>query len=181
MIVAKKGIISNENDGKVLTIRVDGIANPIIIARADLTDDINENVYWHGLVQKISDAAAIPKTEMTGNPIVDNQTKYDAMMAVANRLLSGDWTKNKGDGSGPVSGIIFLAYAEFITNGFIAAGKPAPTMDQIRVEYDKKDHKTKIGLKSRPDLAPIIERIKSERTPAANIAETVDLLADFGI
>jgi hypothetical protein len=55
----------------------------------ELSSDITEKVVTHGLIAKISDAAA----GKAGQDILD------AMQAVVDKLLAGQWTSNRGNGS----------------------------------------------------------------------------------
>jgi hypothetical protein len=138
----------------------------------------------HGLVQKISDAAAMPKSELTGNAKKDAAAKLAAMKAVVARISGpdGTWSARSGDGSSPVQGLIFRAYEEYVTARFEAAKKPVPSDETIRAQYEKMERKEKLALRNVPEIAAIIERIKSER-PARDVAavDTDALLGDLGL
>lgn len=180
----KNSIIRPSFENGVLTINVGnddtGPIGSIVLTLAELSADITETGLVHGLVQKISDAAALPKDELTGNAKTDALTKYNAMLSVANRLLEGEWSARKGDGSGPVAGIIFRAFAEYVATMAASRKKPVPSDDAIRANYDAKSRAEQLALRSVPEIATIIERIKSERG-TTTVVDADALLADLGL
>ena len=72
------------------------------MSKADLTEELYHRAALHGLEQKLRDAAALPK----GTPDVE---KWAEVVAVRDRLLSGDWNATKGGGGGFVGGVLFNA------------------------------------------------------------------------
>jgi hypothetical protein len=181
--MAKKSIISASYENGTLSFVV-GEAGTLNIEVANLAPAIAEKALLHGLVQKVSDAAAMPKDELTGNPKKDAALKFEAMAAVVERLTgdSPDWNKRSGDGSSPVQGLIFRAFAEWVANSATAKKVAVPSEEAIRAKYDAMDRKGKLALRSIPEVAVIIERMKSERP--AKASETVDtsaLLSELGV
>lgn len=181
--MSKKSLInaSFENGTLVFTV---GEAGSTEIEIGNLSDDIREKAMLHGLVQKVSDAAAMPKANLTGDAKKDAATKLEAMRAVANRLTdeNPEWNKRSGDGSGPVQGLIFRAFEEWVEAMAKKAKKPAPTADAIRARYDAMDRKEQLALRNVPEIAKIIERIKSERGAAATSSvDTAGLLGELGL
>ena len=168
-------------DNGALTFTV-GNAGTFSVDPATLSDDVTRRAMLHGLVQKVSDAAAIAKSELTGNAEKDAAAKFAAMQSVANRLAEGEWSKRSGDGSGPVAGIIYRAYEEFVLTRFAKAKKDAPTVEAIRAQYDGMGRAGQLALRNVPDIAKVIERIKSER-PAKDVAavDTSSLLGELGL
>ena len=178
----KNSIVSvTVNDDKSLTFTVDG-AGSFDLNPANLSLAIRERAELHGLVQKVSDAAAIPKADLSGDAVADAKTKFERMEAVRNSIVAGDWSKRSGDGSGPVAGIILAAYREFVANAAAAKKVPAPSAEMINDAYAKMDKKAQLALRRVPEIAAIMERIKSER--GADSGSTVDvdaLLSGLGI
>jgi len=175
----KNSIIATAFANGVLTFTITG-AGEIILPIAELSDDLRERAMLHGIVQKISDAAAMPKADLTGDAAKDALTKFEAMKSVADRLRDGDWSKRNGDGSGPVAGVIFRAFVEFVTNAAKAKKATVPTDEAIRAVYDAKTRAEQLALRNVPAIATIIERIKSERGAAVSV-NTDDLLGELGI
>lgn len=180
--MAKKSLITTEltNDGKTLDIIVDGVGT-IHLPINNLSDEIRNRALVHGLTQKISDAAAMPKADLPADPVEAAKAKFAAMSAVAERLIDGEWSKRSGDGTGPVAGIIFRAFAEFVANAAKAKKRPAPSEAEIRAVYDAKDRAGQLALRNVPEIAAIIERMKSERGGAAAKVDTNSLLGELGL
>jgi hypothetical protein len=179
--MAKKSLISVGADNSVLTFTV-GNAGTFTVDASALPDEIRTRAMLHGLVQKISDAAAMPKADLTGDVELDAATKYEAMRSVAERLTSGEWSKRSGDGSGPVAGVIFRAFSEWV--GDMAAKKKvaAPSDEKVRETYDAKSRAEQLALRNVPAIAKIIERIKSERgSDASKSVDTDELLGELGM
>lgn len=148
-----------------------------------LSDDVRNRATVHGLVQKVSDAAAMPKSETDGKkPEAVAKMKFDAMVAVADRLREGEWSKRSGDGSGPVAGVIYRAFEEWVlSNPNNAPKSKIPTPEKIREVYDAKSRAEQLALRNVPEIASIIERIKSERGSKSETVDTTALLGELGI
>lgn len=156
-------------------------AGDFTVETFNLSEEIRRRAMEHGLVQKVSDAAAIAKADLPADPAEAAKVKFEAMKAVADRLAEGDWSKRSGDGSGPVAGIIFRAFAEFVANAAKAKKRLAPTEAEIRAVYDAKDRAGQLALRNVPEIAAIIERMKSERGGAAAKVDASALLGELGI
>lgn len=179
--MAKKSIISTDVDGNVITFAVDG-AGEFTVDIGALSDDIRARALAHGIIQKVSDGAAIPRAELPANPIDVAKVKFSAMSAIAERLADGEWSKRSGDGSGPVAGIIYRAFAEWVATRATAAKKPVPDDAAIRAVYDAKNRSEQLALRNIPEIAAIIERMKSERgSAAAAKVDTAGLLEELGL
>lgn len=176
----KNSIITVDATETGLTFVVDG-AGEFTLTFASLTDDLRQKALIHGLTQKVSDAAAIAKAELPADATEAAKVKFEAMRAVADRLAEGDWSKRAGDGSGPVAGVIFRAFVEFVTNAAKAKKRPAPSEAEIRAVYDAKDRAGQLALRNVPEIAAIIERIKSERGAGAVKVDASALLGELGI
>lgn len=180
--MAKKSLITAriaDSEGD-LFINVDGIGE-IKIHYRGLSDEIRDRALLHGLIQKISDAAAIAKSELPNDPLEAARVKFEAMSAVAQRLIDGDWSKRSGDGSAPVAGIIYRAFAEFVADAAKAKKQPAPSDAAIRALYDKRTRAEQLALRNVPAIATIIERMKSERGTTAATVDTDSLLGELGL
>lgn len=176
----KTALISASFDAGVLSIAVAGV-DTINLPLKALSSELIERATIHGLTQKISDAAAIAKSELPSDPTEAARVKFEAMNAVAQRLLEGDWSKRSGDGSGPVAGIIYRAFAEFVANAAKDKKRPAPSDAGIRAMYGKRTKSEQLALRNVPEIAAIMERMKAERGTPANAIDATDLLAELGI
>jgi len=180
----KNALITVTVDGSILTFAVGEGAGSFSLDTNELTSEIANRATVHGLVQKVSDAAAIAKSELTGDAATDAATKFAAMQSVAARLTGpdGEWSKRSGDGSGPVAGIIYRAFEEWVNAMAAKSKKTAPDAAAIRAKYDAMDRAGQLALRNVPAIGKIIERIKSER-PAREVAavDTNSLLGELGL
>lgn len=176
----KNALIAVTHNADVLTFTV-GTAGSFEMNVAALTEEMRNHALLHGLVQKVSDAAAIAKSELTGDVEKDAATKLAAMQSVAERLANGEWSKRSGDGSGPVAGIIYRAFEEWALVMAAKGKKDAPSNEKLRAVYDAKSRAEQLALRNVPAIAKIIDRIKSERGSTGETVDTSALLAELGV
>lgn len=132
-----------------------------------LSDDIKLALMWHGLKQKTADAAAIPRDTDTGRAASDAD-KIGAMMAVLDRLITGQWNANR-EGGGATGGLLLRALVELY---------PAKTRESLVDYLAGKSDKEKAALRASPKIAPIIDRLKAEAGRAGGI-DADDLLGEL--
>ncbi len=149
-------------DGGLLTFTV-GNAGSFAVDVTTLSDEVRNRALIHGIVQKISDAAAIAKVDLPTDPNEVAAVKLEAMQSVATRLIDGEWSKRSGDGSGPVAGIIYRAFEEWALAMAAKSKKDAPSSEKLRAVYDAKSRAERLALRTVPAIAKIIERMKSMR------------------
>lgn len=165
----KNSVIAIEADtanSAIITITVaDAGGKPITINANKLTDEVKHRAMMHGLIQKLSDAAALPKVD--GLP-ADPSAKYAAIAATAERIREGEWNKRgDGEGSGVVGGVIFRA---------LLAWKAGSDPEKLRAWYDGKTRSEQLALRNVPEIAAEIDKLKSAKTPAI---DTGALVADL--
>lgn len=173
--------VSSNETGTELTFTVGNGAGSFTLDLTALADDIRDHALRHGLVQKISDAAAIAKPELPTDPNEAALVKFAAMQSVAERLMAGDWSKRSGDGAGPVAGLIYRAFEQWVADMAKKAKKDAPSSEAIRAVYDAKTRAEQLALRNVPAIGAIIERMKSERGTTASAVDTSSLLGELGI
>lgn len=120
----------------------------------ELSDDIITQATLHGLKQKLVDAAAISRNPETGrSATVDD--KYNAVREVYDRLLSGQWNKVRGDGTGTGNGgLLFRALCQLYAD---------KTPEAIREFLGKKDAKEQAALRALPKVAKIIDELRAAK------------------
>lgn len=144
-------------NGETLTMRADA-----------LNSDVQQYAMMHGLKQKLVDAAAISRNPETGRAATV-EDKYQAVNAVYNRLLSGQWNATR-EGGGNVGGLL----AQALTRMY--AGRK--TAEDIKAFLAEKTDAEKTALRKNPRVAAIIEEIRAEQGKAANI-DTDELLGEL--
>ena len=145
-------------------ITVERIANDLVIEFAhgkrielnpfDLIDGIREQAVYHGLKQKLVDAAAVSRNPETGRS-ASIEDKYQAVRAVYDRLISGHWNAVRGEGGTGTGGLLLAALCRMY------AGRK--TEDELREWLATKDKKEQAIARKIPKIAAIIEQIKAER------------------
>ena len=144
-------------NGETLTMRADA-----------LNSNVQQYAMMHGLKQKLVDAAAISRNPETGRAATVDD-KYQAVNAVYNRLLSGQWNATR-EGGGNVGGLL----AQALTRMY--AGRK--TAEDIKAFLAEKTDAEKTALRKNPRVAAIIEDIRAEQGKAANI-DTDELLGEL--
>ena len=133
-----------------------------------LSNDILEHAVWHGLKQKLVDAAAISRNPETGRA-ASVEDKYQAVKTVYDRLLAGSWNAVR-EGGGTTGGLLLQALCRMY------AGRKTP--DELKAFLADKSDAEKTALRKNPRVATIIEEIRAETGKAANI-DTDELLGEL--
>ncbi len=167
----KNAIVSVETTEQSIAFVVDGVGT-IDIDLASLASEVTSRAIIHGIVQKVSDAAALGKDATPSD-------KFQAMKAVADRLIAGNWNKPAGETGAPVQGLIWMAYRE-VMQSLAAKAKKTVSDDDLRAKYDAKSRADQLALRTNPEIAKVIERIKSERQTNNTVIDTDALLAELG-
>lgn len=136
---------------------------------SQLASHVYQYAAMHGLKQKLVDAAAISRNPETGRA-ASIEDKYEAVRAVFDRLLAGQWNAPR-EGGGGAGGLLFRALCRMY------AGKKDE--DAIREFLESKTDAEKTALRKNPKVAAIIEEIRAETGKAANI-DTDELLGELG-
>lgn len=126
----------------------------VSVALSNLTPEIQQQCAMHGLKQKLVDAAAISRNPDTGrSATVDD--KLNAVLEVANRLLSGQWNKTRDGGAGSGNGgLLFRALCQLYAD---------KTPEAIREFLGKKDAKEQAALRALPKVARIIDELRAAK------------------
>lgn len=113
---------------------------------------------WHGLKQKLVDAAAMSRNPETGRAatIAD---KRNAVEEVLERLQAGEWNKvREGGASG---GLLYRALVRLYDG--------RKTADEIKAFLESKTDAEKAALRKNSKVAAIIEQIRAETVTDAGV------------
>ena len=162
-------IVTNETDNRPCALHLK-FANgqELAITASQLSNHVMEYAIFHGLKQKLVDAAAISRNPETGRAATV-EDKYQAVKTVYDRLLSGQWNATR-EGGGNAGGLLFQALCRMYQ------GRKTP--DQLREFLADKTDAEKTALRKNPRVAQIIEDIRAEQGKAANI-DTDELLGEL--
>lgn len=172
-------IITTTIDGEVMTFNVAG-AGSFTIDTSALSAEIRAAAMMHGLKQKVADAAAMSLND-DGLPATPAD-KMAAMQDVADALVAGDWSQRaSGDGSAPVSGIIYRAFHQYLVNAANNAGLAIPDdmADKTRAMYDAKTRAEQLALRRDPAIAAIMAELRP--APKQSAVDTGAMLTALGI
>ena len=161
-------IVTSEDDGRPCALHLK-FANgqELALTASQLTSNVMEYAIFHGLKQKLVDAAAISRNPETGRA-ASVEDKFQAVKAVFDRLLSGQWNATR-EGGGNAGGLLFQALCRMYQ------GRKTP--DQLREFLADKSDAEKTALRKNPRVAQIIEDIRAEQGKAADI-DTDELLGE---
>ena len=150
--MARTPTIETTISGTVLGMAFDN-GQTLSLSANQLTEEIRNAALMHGLKQKLVDAAAISRNPDTGRSAT-TEDKYNAVREVYDRLLSGQWNKQREGGAGGASGgLLFRALSRLYV---------AKTPEQIRAFLEAKSDAEKATLRKLPAVAAIIEQLKAE-------------------
>ena len=146
-------------DGSTSALRL-AFANgeQLTLRRSALTSAVADTAMWHGLRQKLCDAAALSRNPKTGHSATVAD-KFEAVKTVYDRLLRGEWNATREGGGDATGGLLFRALCEFYT------GKRTP--EQVREYLSTLNAAQKTAMRANSRIAPIIARLEAEKT--ANI------------
>ena len=162
-------IVINETDNRPCALHLK-FANgqELAITASQLSNHVMEYAIFHGLKQKLVDAAAISRNPETGRA-ASVEDKYQAVKTVFDRLLAGQWNATR-EGGGNAGGLLLQALCRMYQ------GRKTP--DQLREFLADKTDAEKTALRKNPRVAQIIEDIRAEQGKAANI-DTDGLLGEL--
>jgi len=133
-----------------------------------LSEEIKNQALFHGLKQKIGDAAAIPRNELTGKSATTEE-KWQAISEMIDRLSNGIWNVGREGGSN-ISILLIKALYEFY--------KGEKSMEYIRKNLSEKTPQERKALSLNPKIAKIIQKLEAEQVKNLSI-DSDDLLDNF--
>lgn len=116
-----------------------------------LSEDVRAAALFHGLKQKLVDAAAMSRNTETGAAATDSE-KTAAVIAVAQRLVAGNWNRPAGEAGAATGGILVTALCELYAS---------KTRAEIVAFVSGKTKAEQAALRAAPKVAAIIARLQS--------------------
>lgn len=165
-MTTQQATITADITGSILTLTfADG--GVIRLDGNELSSEMRVAAMMHGLKQKLVDAAAIPRDTDTGKSasITD---KFNAIMEVRDRLLTGEWNKTREGGSGSSGGLLKRALMKMYD-------KDAETIDAFLAKKSKEEQ---AALRANPKVAAIIATLRTEPKASKSI-DTDAMLNDL--
>ena len=177
-------------DGGHITFKVLGVGD-IMLSVSKLSPAVLTRARTHGLVQRISDAAAIPFNKEE-NRYATAQEKYEAMRALVEHYETGteEWARNRVAGGARVDGetaLILRAVAEH------QGVTPEDMRERVKAIATKRETTPKAylagvlataqaakGVGALAPIAAIYARLKAEQPVVAAKLDADELLGELG-
>lgn len=163
--------ITHEVEGEVILFKVKE-AGDIMLDMSKLSPEVKAKALIHGLIQRVSDRAAIlrdPKHGTTASPLV----KFEAMKELVDWYETGtvEWAMTrKGGAVGPSLETQFLITA-------LGEVYPAKTQDELTEWVGKRSKEDRLALAQSEKLKVIIDRLRAEATVSV---DSEALLSELG-
>ena len=136
----------------------------IQLTASQLSNEILEQAVWHGLKQKLVDAAAISRNTDTGQSATI-QDKYDAVREVYERLLAGEWNKRR---EGTETGSLLLRA--------LIVMKPERTREQLQTYLDGLTKAQQAALRANPKVAEVIAQMRAKPDTSVDTDAMLDAI-----
>lgn len=157
-------------DGSTLTIEFSH-GQVLTVTASDYSEAIQQQAMMHGLKQKLSDAAAISRDPATGRSATV-EDKYQAVLAVAERLREGSWNLERTGGGGN-TGLLLQAlnavYGERLSS------------EQIKGWLATLSTREQDSLKLTPAIAKAIKEIVASKTKGIDTKDLLSQLEAFQV
>jgi len=175
METKKARVITTRIDGNLVTFEVRDAGN-VTLDLSKLADEVKDRAMIHGMVQRVSDAAAMSRNDETGKP-ASPVDKLTAMARLVDHYNSGThlWTMNREGGGGGNEGgllgqVLMRAYGP----------KSGETSDahreRILAYVKKRTPKERAALLAEPRLAQIAVQIREEQGKGVDTSGMLDEL-----
>lgn len=165
--MAKNSTISTKVEGSTITFTV-ADAGELTLDMGKLAKEILIRATIHGLVQRVSDGAALSRDAKTGKP-ASPADKLAAMTAIVEHYESGtnQW-RMTGNGQGGSRGSLLLEALMELT--------PDATREELVTKMKDWTAAQKKAVGLNPKVKVILDRLEAERYASI---DTDDLLADL--
>jgi acyl dehydratase len=162
-------IVSITRDGTKLTFTAIG-SGSVALDVAGLAPSVTEQATYHGLAQKVRDAAAIKRVLVGGVEIAATpKHKLDAMSRVVEALVAGRWNAVR-EGGGRIGA------DETLLSRALVAVYPAKAPDEIRAKVTAMTAEERKAVLQVPKIKAAADAIRAAEVADVN---TEVLLADF--
>ena len=152
------GVTHTANEAGALT-AIPG-ARPLVVDMNRLADAVRVRAAIHGMIQRVSDAAAIARTK-ENNYTVSAQERYDAMAELVEHYMTGtDQWRLRASERTSRDGLLLQALCE---------AYPNKSRDALSGWLKKQSQATRLSLQNdSPLISPIYNRLVSEQTDSVD-------------
>lgn len=162
--------VKDLEDGQAeIRFKVEGVGE-LILATSALSNEVRRQAMIHGLVQRISDAAALSRDAKTGKS-ASPEEKFKAMKVLVDHYASGTVSWNLAGGErGPSDEVRLLIEA-------LLEVYPKKSKDELSVWTRKRSKEELAALMGQENLKAIMDRKRGER---ASGVDAEALLGELG-
>lgn len=145
-------------------------AGEIVLDLEKVNPKLHKMAVVHGFIQRISDAAAIPRDTVTGKSATP-QEKFDAMAKLVAHYESGtpEWSRVRESGEGNSGGLLLAALTQL---------SPTKSKDEIRSWMKSQTRAQLDALRDTDRVKKVIDSLRP--TPSISV-DTDAMLAEIGI
>lgn len=158
-------VITHQLNGSLLTFMVKDSGN-VVLDMSKLHSDVLNRAAVHGMIQRISDAAALSRDADTGKPALPGE-KLAAMRELVDHYMSGtaEWSRRRAG-----SGVRRLSDAKLLAVVLERLGR------KLKVEIDSLSAAQVTALLMRGDFKQTADAVRAEM---ARDVDTEELLSDL--
>lgn len=167
---------AHDADAQTITFAVAGEA-ALVLNLTQLSDEVAERAFVHGMVQRISDAAAMSRDPTTGKPATPAD-KRARMAALVEHYESGtaDWNLKRAAGNGPGEGLTIRAMGDVFHK---LAEECRDMVKALAAKRSITEREALAVFASSTEIAKRIAELRAERAAEAGISAD-DILAEIG-
>lgn len=160
-----------EDEGLTLVFEVKG-AGVLKLDRTRLSAKVRERAELHGLIQRVSDRAAISRNKDNGFKVTP-EAKLEAMKVLVDHLNSGteEWELKREGGGGPSVETTLLVKA-------LGEIYPQRTEEQLREWLRKRSASDRAALLASEKIKPIVERLRAQSAQGIDADELLSELSE---
>lgn len=147
-------VITHEMRDGAIAFVVAGVGE-VVVDLSAISSEVRDRALYHGLIQRVSDAAAISRDPETGKS-ASPADKLAAMKELVDHYNSGspDWSRRRAGGTGGGrEGLLFTALVRLY---------PGKSAELIREFLKGKSRAEQSALSSSAKVRPIIDSIRAE-------------------
>lgn len=169
MGIIKAGIV-----GTVLTVKVDGMPEAIVVDADSLPESVRAYAIMHGIKQRVCDAAALSRDADNGKSATPAE-KHAAMLEVAQGLLTA-WELPRTGGQGATGGDLYRAMREaFPKSANVADAKAfAAYVEAAAKKLSVTQPAIRTKLAEQPQVKAILDRLAAERAKGVDAEKLME-------
>ncbi len=170
-------IVTHAHDAaeQTITFHVVG-CEPLVLYLRAISDEVAERAFIHGMVQRVSDAAAISRNPETGQPATP-QDKRERMARLVEHYMTGttEWSPNRGTAGPRDAGLTITAMGDVFHK---LAEECREMVARLAAKRGIEERAALALFAATPEVAKRIAELKAERAEKSGVS-AADILAEI--